>query len=65
MKIVRSKKIVGKVASDLGDRDVTAAPPEILKLLHPARIYVRNRHYSTAAHDLLKDHFAALVVDRE
>jgi hypothetical protein len=61
----RGIEILGQAAAALKNRGVTASPLEILKVLSRAGIYARNRHYFTAAHDLLEDYFAALVLDRE
>jgi hypothetical protein len=36
-----------------------------MRLLTQAGVYVANRHYFTATHDLLEDYFAALVLDHE
>jgi hypothetical protein len=58
-------EVLGKAVDELNFRDVTVSPLGILNLLSRAGIYLRNRHYFTAAHDLLEDYFAALVFDYE
>ncbi len=61
----RGIEILSKAGDDLKARNVTVSALEVLNLLTRAGMYARNRHYYTAAHDLLEDYFAALVLERE
>jgi hypothetical protein len=61
----RGIEILAKAGDDLKARNVTISALETLNLLTRAGIYVRNRYYFTASHDLLEDYFAALVLEQE
>ena len=61
----RGIEILAKAADDLKARNVTISALETLNLLTRAGIYMRNRYYFTASHDLLEDYFAALVLEQE
>jgi hypothetical protein len=61
----RGIDILSRSEVALKNRGVIASPLEILNQLASVGIYVRNRHYFSAGHDMFEDYFAACVLDRE